>query len=86
MIEERGLRVISITRNIPERKLTIVTEAMQNFPVSPGEQIIVLSESDIADMNIEYHRLFEKYRKTREELLRYKRTMKELKLLMETSE
>ena len=86
MTEKRGLRIISVTRNIPNRTFTIITEATQDFPVSHGNELIVLSEADIAEMNIEYHKLFEKYRKTREELLRYKRAMKELKLLMEADE
>ena len=87
MTEERGLRVISITRNIPHHKVTIEAELNRlDFSLTSDEAVYILTECDFIQMKLDYDKLFKKYIDQREELLRYKCTMKELKLLMEADE
>lgn len=83
-LEECKLRVISMEKDIPHHRLIIEADLSKgDFSLMPGEQIYILRESDIYNAENDYNRLFQKYNKTREELLRYKRLMKDFKLLME---
>ena len=86
-LDERKFRVISMEKDIPHHRLMIEADLNRvDFSMIPGEQIYILTESDIYNTEKDYSMLLQKYRKTREELLRYKRWMKDLKLLMEESE
>ena len=83
-LNERKLRVISMEKDIPHHRLIIKADLSRlDFSMMPDERIYLLTERDIYNMENDYSMLFQKYKETREELLRYKRLMKDFKLLME---
>lgn len=86
-LDKRKLRVISMEKDIPHHRLTIEADlSIGDFSMMPDERIYILEERDIYNMENDYSMLFQKYKETREELLRYKRLMKDFKLLMEEEE
>lgn len=87
MTEQRKLRVISICHDIPHHEVTIKAELDgPSIPLESGDAVYLLTGFEIAEMTFEHDKLFKKYTETHEELLRYKRLMKDFKLLMEESE
>lgn len=84
MTEHRKMRVISIEHDIPHHEVTIKCEMNRiDFSMMSGEQIYILTECDLMERDLEYNKLFKRYQEVRDELLRYKRLMKDLKLMME---
>ena len=83
---ERRLRVTKAMFNPPDRSIWMHVEGfrgMDALGIKEDDTIYVFTEEEIARFQNDYDDLWRKFRKARENELRFRRTLKDLKLLME---
>ena len=85
---ERRLRIVAAHVNPADRSVTFKVEGIREniFDMEKVDTLYVFTEEEVDRFQNDYNDLWAKFRKARENELRFRRHFKELKILMEEEE